>query len=131
MAEIQIKSTSRLFVLLLLNERKRHGYELIKQLGEKLGSKPSPGQMYPFLKQLKKNRYISSEGKEARDRQIYYLTPEGKRFVGQVLYNLDYLFNIAVQPKLRPCERCSNTIFDPDRSAAVGLKRVGLKEISA
>lgn len=120
MPDIEVKNTVKLFALLLLSERKQHGYELMKEIESKLGRKTSPGQIYPFLKQLKKYRYIDSKGRTERDKQVYYLTPGGRRFVGRLSDKFGDLFEIAIKPKLTICIHCSCEIYKGGYKEKVG-----------
>src|SRR5262245_36241249 len=57
----------RLVLLALIEEKPRHGYELIKDLEQKFGGgyAPSPGSVYPtltLLEELEQVRSVSSEG---------------------------------------------------------------------
>jgi DNA-binding PadR family transcriptional regulator len=71
----------RLIILSLLDEAPSHGYQLMKQLGERLGElyRSSAGTVYPALKQLQKEGLIESNLKEGR--YIYRLTKEGRKTV--------------------------------------------------
>lgn len=63
-------------ILFLLSKRPMHGQELAEEIGKRKGDKPSPGTIYPALKSLKENGFVS----EQRDGKMiqYTLTPEGK-----------------------------------------------------
>lgn len=71
------------FVLLSLIETKpRHGYELIKDLEQKLGGgySPSPGSVYPtltLLEELGLVRSITSEG----TKRLFEITSEGNQYL--------------------------------------------------
>src|SRR5580704_12947712 len=68
----------QLIILLLLAERPRHGYEVIKALEEQSSGiyTPSPGMVYPALTYLDEVGFatVSSEG----SKKLYTLTDEGK-----------------------------------------------------
>jgi Transcriptional regulator PadR-like family len=83
----------------------------MKEVEKRIGKKASPGQIYPFLKQLKRHHYIDSKGKTERDKQVYYLTPEGKKFVERVSDKFGDLFEIAIKPKLITCAHCNCEIY--------------------
>jgi DNA-binding PadR family transcriptional regulator len=69
----------RLWLLKLLNEEPRHGYEIIAGLEEQfLGVyAPSPGTVYPRLQALEQEGLIEVE-REEEGRKIYRLTPAGR-----------------------------------------------------
>jgi len=50
------------------------GAEIAKELEKRKGSKPSPGTIYPALKDLKQNGLIKADSKKS-----YTLTTEGKK----------------------------------------------------
>lgn len=59
-----------------LNKKRRCGDELAKAVGEKFGTKLTPGTIYPALKYLKKRRLVSY--KKFGRKKTYSLTEEGK-----------------------------------------------------
>ena len=73
----------QLIILLLLSERPRHGYEIIKALEEQSCGiyTPSPGMVYPALTYLDEVGYATalSEG----SKKLYTLTAEGKTHLSQ------------------------------------------------
>ena len=111
MADIEIKNMVKLFTILLLSEGEQHGYDIMKKVESRIGKKASPGQIYPFLKQLKRYHYVESKGREERDKLVYSLTPEGKRFVERVSDKFGDLFEIAIKPKLTVCAHCNCEIY--------------------
>lgn len=112
MADVQIKSVPKLLTLLLLNEKERCGYELMKELESRMGAKPNPGQMYPFLKLLEGEHYIQARGREARDKQVYFITKEGKKYVNRVLYDFRDVIMMAMKPQLAVCARCGREVLE-------------------
>src|ERR1700677_3263903 len=73
----------QLIILLLLRERPRHGYEVIKALEEQSCGiyTPSPGMVYPALTYLDEVGFAtaSSEG----SKKLYSLTDEGKAHLSE------------------------------------------------
>ncbi|WP_114394869.1 DUF2218 domain-containing protein [Oleisolibacter albus] len=72
----------RLLCLHLLAEKPRHGYELIKAVGELMGGaySPSPGVLYPTLSLLEELGYTArDDGGEGR--KPYALTPAGRLYL--------------------------------------------------
>ncbi len=111
MADIEIKNMVKLFTVLLLSEKEQHGYEIMKEVEKKTGKKVSPGQIYPFLKQLKKYRYVETKGRAERDKQAYYLTPEGRKFMARLSDKFGDMFEIAIKSKLTVCAHCNCEIY--------------------
>lgn len=68
----------RYVVLALLEEKPRHGYEIIKDLEEKSSGQytPSPGVVYPTLTFLEESGYASVS--EENKKKLYSITAEGK-----------------------------------------------------
>lgn len=73
----------KIAVLKGLQDSSKSGYSLMKFLEEKVGSKPSPGSMYPLLELLKNDGLIAVKA-VGRSTQ-YLLTSEGKN----VLLNIE------------------------------------------
>lgn len=74
-----MKGFLKLAVLHELSEGERTGYDLMSNIGDNFGKKPSPGSMYPLLNDLHNARLIRS--KLAGRRKIYSLTDRGKTSV--------------------------------------------------
>jgi len=59
------------------SKKPMHGQELADELGKRKGDRPSPGTIYPALKDLKEEGLVT-EQKEGRN-IIYHLTPLGRK----------------------------------------------------
>ena len=72
----------RLLLLVMIAERPRHGYELIKAIEDRFGGSytPSPGVIYPTLSWLDDMGYVVIEAEEA-GRKLCRITSEGKAFL--------------------------------------------------
>ena len=64
-------------ILFLLSKKPMHGQELAEEIGNRKGSKPSPGTIYPALKTLKEAGLIAEE--KSGKTITYSLTPDGKK----------------------------------------------------
>lgn len=111
MREIKITNLVKFYTMLLLLEEPKHGYEIIKVVKEKLNKNMSPGEVYPFLKKLKKHGYIKTKSIGTRGKKVYYLTKEGKKFVKRILNRFGNLIDIAIEPKLTSCAHCGCKIY--------------------
>jgi len=60
-------------VLWMLKHHKMNGAQIAKELEKRKGSKPSPGTIYPVLKELKEDGLIDSD-----DNKEYSLTNKGE-----------------------------------------------------
>jgi DNA-binding PadR family transcriptional regulator len=72
----------RLVMLSLIDEKPRHGYELIKELEEKFGGSyaPSPGSVYPTLTLLEELGQLRSTASEGTKR-LFEITAAGERYL--------------------------------------------------
>ena len=73
------KGVLELCVLTLLKKKDRYGYELANTLAKNVNF--SEGTVYPILRRLKKNGYLTTYIQESDDgpaRKYYKLTTEGK-----------------------------------------------------
>ncbi len=64
------------YILWLLSKRSMHGQEIAEEIGNRRGTKPTPGTLYPALKELRKRRLVERE-KSGRT-TIYTLTKDGR-----------------------------------------------------
>ena len=80
----------RLVLLALIDEKPRHGYELIKDLEAKFGGAyaPSPGSVYPTLTLLEELGHVRSTASEGTKRLVE-ITDEGRRYVADNQAALD------------------------------------------
>ena len=83
----------RLVILALIAEKPRHGYEVIKALGERVGGdySPSPGVVYPTLTLLEDMGYASATVDPA-NRKLYAITPEGQKLLTENKARIDAIF---------------------------------------
>ncbi|MFI5609224.1 PadR family transcriptional regulator [Amycolatopsis sp. NPDC051903] len=68
----------RAAILTLLAEQPRHGYEIIREIGERSGGfwKPSPGSIYPTLQMLADEGLVVSNDENGK--KLFQLTDEGR-----------------------------------------------------
>jgi DNA-binding PadR family transcriptional regulator len=71
-------------ILRLLEEKPRHGYDIIKELESRFGGTyaPSPGTVYPTLTMLEDLGYARSVPEEA-GKKIYEITDEGRKHLAE------------------------------------------------
>jgi len=112
----------RLVVLALLQERPRHGYEVIKAIEEMVGGdySPSPGVIYPTLTLLAElgHAQISAEQGE---RKQYAITPEGEAFLADNKATLD-----ALKVRLDHAARPGHAMRAPEVQRALQNFRMAL-----
>jgi DNA-binding PadR family transcriptional regulator len=71
----------QLLILLLLSEKPRHGYEVIKAIEEHSSGAytPSPGMVYPALTYLEEMGYANTSAEGTK--KLYSITPEGTAYL--------------------------------------------------
>ena len=128
------KGYIRIGVLILLSTKPSHGYELMKEIKDKTRGfyKPTPGGVYPILRDLEKSEYIKGEWHKIRNRKIktYGITENGKVILRnaivkqtEIANNINTLFQefakdvLNIEPAIAPMP------VMPNPFAAVPRKR--------
>src|SRR6478609_2589091 len=80
-------------ILRLLDEKPRHGYEIIKEIEDRFGGmySPSPGTVYPTLTMLEDLGYARAMPEEG-GRKIYEITDEGRKHLEEHSATVDDIF---------------------------------------
>lgn len=109
-----ITNLTKFYTLLMLNEAPRHGYELMTELGEKTGKKPSAGQIYPLLRNLKKKGLVTYQTAMigGKKRKVYALTHEGRKTSAMLMTRFSDLVSIVLEPKLTKCAHCGCKVYE-------------------
>ncbi|MCL4545819.1 MAG: PadR family transcriptional regulator [Chloroflexi bacterium] len=70
-------------ILDMLQERPRHGYDIIQALEQRFEGfySPSPGSVYPTLQLLEDQGYVTSNEQDGR--RVYSLTDAGRQFLNE------------------------------------------------
>jgi DNA-binding PadR family transcriptional regulator len=97
-------------ILQLLEEKPRHGYEIIKAIEERFGGaySPSPGTVYPTLTMLEDLGYARVTPEEG-GKKVYSITDEGRQYLAENRPAVDDIFqritefaqNIFGEPMMR------------------------------
>lgn len=87
------KGVLKLLILEALDTKPMHAYEIIKTIEKKFNGiyKPSPGSIYPVLKQLLANGLIVVEEKD--NKKIYSITKEGREFYSKLKTEVKTVFS--------------------------------------
>ena len=87
------KGDLKYVILQLLEEKPRHGYEIIKALEERFGGmySPSAGTVYPTLTLLEDLGYATVTVEEG-GKKIYSITDEGRAYLAQNRSAVDDIF---------------------------------------
>jgi DNA-binding PadR family transcriptional regulator len=80
-------------ILQLLEEKPRHGYEIIKELEERFAGAyaPSPGTVYPTLTMLEDLGYARARTEEG-GKKVYEITDEGRTYLRENKSTVDDIF---------------------------------------
>ena len=83
----------RFVILKLISEKPSHGYELIKEIEDRLGGaySPSPGVVYPTLTLLEDLGYIAASATEGA-RKAYAITSDGEKALSDNQTAVESLF---------------------------------------
>jgi DNA-binding PadR family transcriptional regulator len=83
------KGYIRVAILILLNRKPSHGYEIMKEIKGKTQGywKPTAGGVYPILRNLEKDKYIEGTWQSVNNRKLksYKITPTGQQMLRQIL----------------------------------------------
>ena len=81
-------------ILRLLEEKPRHGYEIIKELESRFGGSyaPSPGTVYPTLTMLEDMGYARVVPEEG-GKKIYEITDEGRKHLAEHSTTVNDIFD--------------------------------------
>lgn len=110
--ELGLGSFTKFYALLLLGKKERSGYELMREIGNAMGKRPSAGQIYPLLAKMRAAGLLKMERRGAREKKTYSLTPRGREAVGKMLGKTDAMIGMMVADKLRGCERCGCMVYE-------------------
>ena len=124
MAEVKITNMVKFCSLYLLSTGPKHGYELMKELEDKLGRRISASNVYPFLEILVKNGLIKIKKIGKREKKVYSLTPEGKNFTKNMFSRFGDLIDIAIEPKLTTCAHCNCKVYEGGHTEKIKNKKL-------
>ena len=105
-------------ILQLLEEKPRHGYEIIKEIEDRFSGaySPSPGTVYPTLTLLEDLGYARAKPEEG-GKKIYEITDEGRAHLAENKPLIDDIFS--------KIEEFAQSIFgEPMMDVNRGLKNV-------
>jgi DNA-binding PadR family transcriptional regulator len=117
-------------ILQLLEEKPRHGYEIIKDLEERSGGRytPSAGTVYPTLTLLEEMGYATGTV-EAGGKKVYSITDAGRKYLAEnrgtvddVLERLGELGDSIFGDAVRPAHEAMGTVGRAYWRAAVAKR---------
>lgn len=68
-------------ILETLVEGPRHGYDIMMEIEQKRGLRPSPGSIYPALQMLEDADFVRGEEREGK--RVYTITDKGRELLAQ------------------------------------------------
>ena len=88
-SKISTTSFVKLYILHLLKDKDYYGNKIIEEIRDRLDNKwePSPGMVYPLLRELEEEGYVTGRWEEPDKRSIrrYRLTNEGHKHYQVIL----------------------------------------------
>jgi len=133
------KGYIRMGVLILLNKKPSHGYEIMKEINSRTKGfwQPTAGGVYPILRDLEESRYIKGQWQTQKNRRlkVYKITESGELILRrsilkqtEISNNIGNLFrefardvlNIELEDESLPH---MPSLFSPFLEEKVGAKR--------
>lgn len=116
MSGVFTRGRMRLYLLKILGEEPRHGYEILRLLRERLGGSyaPSPGSVYPRLRNLESEGLV--EHQQRGGRKVYRLTPKGRSEVADRKGELE-----ALESDIRTMSDLADEIGEHVHDAVQGI----------
>ncbi len=91
------KGYIRMGVLILLNKKPSHGYEIMKEINSRTKGfwQPTAGGVYPILRDLEKSGYIKGHWETQKNRRlkIYKITQSGELILRHAIVKQTEIFN--------------------------------------
>ena len=84
-------------MICILSKRGMHGYELKKEIEERLGRSISPAHIYPLLKRMEEQGYVATkvEKRGGRIRKVYRLTAKGRKFCESMKREINFSYTLV------------------------------------
>ena len=91
------KGYIRMGVLILLNKKPSHGYEIMKEINSRTKGfwQPTAGGVYPILRDLEKSGYIKGHWEKQKNRKlkVYKITESGELILRRAIVKQAEIFN--------------------------------------
>jgi PadR family transcriptional regulator PadR len=91
------KGYIRMGVLILLNKKPSHGYEIMKEINNRTKGfwQPTAGGVYPILRDLEKSEYIKGHWETQKNRRlkVYKITQSGELILRHAIVKQTEIFN--------------------------------------
>lgn len=121
-----VSDFSRFYILMIIFEQPRHGYEIITEYTKRIGKKISAGLVYPFLQKLVDNDIITykSEMVGKKERKIYELTETGKLFTKKLFLRFSNIVSSALEPSMNVCAHCGCKVYEGSHMEIIDGKEI-------
>lgn len=84
-------------ILILLSKKPSHGYEIMKEINNRTKGfwQPTPGGVYPILRDLEKSGYIKGHWEKQKNRnlKVYKITQSGQAILKRAIVKQAEIFN--------------------------------------
>ncbi len=91
------KGYIRMGLLILINRKPSHGYEIMKEIDNRTKGywTPTPGGVYPILRDLEKSGYIKGQWETQKNRKlkVYKITKSGQAILKRAIVKQAEIFN--------------------------------------
>ena len=91
------KGYIRMGVLILINKKPSHGYEIMKEINSRTKGfwHPTAGGVYPILRDLEKSGYIKGQWETQKNRRlkVYKITESGEQILRKAILKQTEIFN--------------------------------------
>ncbi len=103
----------RFYMLILISESPKTGYEIMNEISKRLGKKVSPSIVYPFLRSLEKKKLIVPHTFKTgdRERNVNSLTLAGKALCARLFKQFTTLVAEAIEPSMTKCAHCGCLVY--------------------
>jgi PadR family transcriptional regulator, regulatory protein PadR len=104
---------SRFYILLLLFEGQKHGYQIMSNIERRLGQKASPSLVYPFLRLLEEQGLVRAKEKKIgqKVRNVYSLTASGRALCSKLFRQFTTIVSSAIEPSMAVCAHCGCHVY--------------------
>jgi PadR family transcriptional regulator, regulatory protein PadR len=104
---------SRFYILLLLFEGQKHGYQIMSNVERRLDQKVSPSLVYPFLRLLEDQGLVKSKEMNVgqKTRNVYSLTGSGRSLCNRLFRQFTTIVSSAIEPSMEVCAHCGCRVY--------------------
>lgn len=109
---VEVRNIVKMMIIFSLYQGKKHGYEIMNEIEESTGKRPSASQIYPFLTKLEENNLIEVDETGDRGKKVYSLNSEGTDFVERKLDMFSEIISSTIEKNLSVCAHCGCKVYE-------------------